>query len=62
MCLESVTHVAVQAAQALLDNPAVVMEGKRLGEGEGVREGGGRLALHGRLVTLRSYLVHWLNI
>lgn len=59
--------MVVQAAQGLFDNPAVVMLDIG-GEGAGEGEGGGwvcsaeRLALHGRLMTLRSYLVHWLKI
>lgn len=57
------TDVVVQAAQRLSDKPAVVMPdigGKGLGGVGGCSAE--RLALHGRLVTLRSYLVHWLKI
>lgn len=49
----------MQAAQGALDNPAGVMQDIA---GEGVGGLQLRLALHGRLVTLRSYLVHWLKI
>lgn len=60
--MSEISHVVVQAAQGLFDNPAVVMQDIGGEKGAGGLQRSERLALHGRLVTLRSYLVHWLKI